>query len=473
MIVDCFAGGGGASLGIERALGVSPDIAINHDAEALAMHEANHPRTQHLQTDAWDVSPRKATGGRSVELAWFSPDCRHFSKAKGGAPVSKQMRSLAWVVVRWARDVQPRIIMLENVPEFSTWGPLLPDGRPCPARSGWTFRRWWRELESLGYTLDARELRACDYGAPTIRKRLFIIARRDGQPIVWPEPTHGPGRSLPWRTAAECIDWTLPCPSIFARAKPLAEATQRRIAHGLRRYVLEHPQPFIVGTRNGERAGQEPRTRCVVEPYWTVTAKGSQGALVAPFICTNRNAEKPFNGADEPTHTITAGGAHLNLVAAWLAQHNGGMVGHDLREPVSTITQTGSHQALCTAGLGGRAPLVRAWLAKYYGTAVGQHLGDPLHSATAKARFGLVQVDGEDYALEDIGMRMLAARELYRAQGFDEDYIIEPVVAGRPLPKTTQIRLCGNSVCPPLAEQLVRANLLAARRRPEQRQLFA
>lgn len=308
------------------------------------------------------------------------------------------MRSLAWVVTRWARDVRPRVIILENVEEFATWGPLLPSGLPCPARRGWTFRRWWRELELLGYELDARELRACDYGAPTIRKRLFIVARRDGEAIVWPEPTHGPGRAHPWRTAAECLDWSLPVPSIFGRSRPLAEATQRRIARGLERYVLRHPRPY-------------------------------------------RTSGK---------------------VAAWLAQHNGGMVGHDLREPVSTITQSGSHQQLCTATLGERTPVVRAWLAKYYGTAVGQPLGEPMHTVTTRDHLGLVTAEGYDIA--DIGMRMLVPRELYRAQGFADSYRIDPVLDGRPLAKSEQVRLCGNSVCPPLAEALVRANVGARAR---------
>ena len=462
MIIDCFAGGGGASRGIEMALGVSPDIAINHDSQALAMHAANHPDTEHLQTDVWDVSPRRAVGDRSVDLAWFSPDCRHFSKAKGGKPVSDQIRSLAWVVVRWARDVRPRVIMLENVEEFATWGPLLADGQPCPARRGMTFRRWWRELESLGYELDARELRAGDYGAPTIRRRLFIVARRDGQPIIWPEPTHGPGRAQPWRAAAECIDWSVPVPSIFERKRELAEATQRRIARGLDRYVLRHPNPFFINTRNGERVGQDPRVRSIDEPYWPVTAKGSQGRLVVPhmtkFYCT-------ATGSDlrDPLHTVTAGGEKHALVAAWMAQHNGGMVGHDMREPVSTITQKGSHQQLCTARLGGRQPQVRAWLAKYYGTAIGQSLRDPLHSVTTKGRFGLVTAEGSDLDIDDIGMRMLMARELFRAQGFDENYRIEVRHGGDVLPKCDQIRLCGNSVCPPMAAALVAANVLEQR----------
>lgn len=455
LIIDNFAGGGGASLGIELALGRSPDVAINHDREAVAMHTANHPDTEHYCEDVWQVDPRAATQGRPVGLAWFSPDCKHFSKAKGGKPVSKKIRGLAWVVIRWAAAVKPRVIILENVEEFQTWGPLLEDGRPCPVRKGRTFRRWWKRLEKFGYHVEMRELRACDYGAPTIRKRLFIIARCDGQPIIWPAPTHGPGR-LPYHTAAGCIDWSIPCPSIFGRKKPLADATLRRIAQGVKRYVVEAAHPFIVGAdqapffvpRHGEREGQEPRCRSVVAPLPTVTA--------------------------------TANGA--SLVAAFLAQHNTGMVGHDARKPVSTIVGKGCTQALvasnlvklygtCKDGQDNREPMatvtsggqhlgeVRAFLTKFYGNEKdGISLGEPLHTVTTKDRFGLVTVSGIDYVIADIGMRMLAPRELYRAQGFPDSYIIDPMVNGRRLPKASQVRMCGNSVCPPIARALVAAN---------------
>ena len=266
LIVDNFAGGGGASCGIELALGRHVDHAINHDPEAVAMHAMNHPQTEHHCESVWDVKPLELTGGRPVGLAWFSPDCKHFSKAKGGKPRDKKIRGLAWVAMRWAAVVRPRVIILENVEEFQTWGPVLADGTPCPKRKGDTFRSFVRQLQEKGYAVEWRELRACDFGAPTIRKRLFLIARCDGKPIVWPEPTHGaPGsagvlakRLKPWRTAAECIDWTIACPSIFDRkrwskskkawvpAPPLAEATQRRIARGLRRYVIDAAKPFVV-----------------------------------------------------------------------------------------------------------------------------------------------------------------------------------------------------------------------------------
>ncbi len=257
LIVDNFAGAGGASLGIEAAVDRSVDIAINHDTRALDIHAINHPHTTHLLSDVWEVDPVEATKGRPVGLAWFSPDCRHFSKAKGGKPVEKRIRGLAWVAIKWAKAVRPRVIILENVEEFKTWGPLERDGRPVKARAGLTFRWWCSRLQALGYRLEHRELVAADYGVPTTRKRFFLIARCDGEPIVWPEPTHAPRDKaksaglLPWRAAAECIDWSLPCPSIFTRRRPLAETTMRRIANGLRRYVIDAAEPFIVCCNHG------------------------------------------------------------------------------------------------------------------------------------------------------------------------------------------------------------------------------
>jgi DNA (cytosine-5)-methyltransferase 1 len=597
LIVDSFAGGGGASLGIVLALGRSPDIAINHDAEALAMHAANHPETRHLAHNVWRVDPLAACDGRPVGLLWASPDCKHFSKAKGGKPVARNIRDLAWVVVRWARQVKPRVICLENVEEFRTWGPLAEDNRPCPERKGETFKRWVGELTRLGYRVEHRELRACDYGAPTIRKRLFLVARCDGRKIVWPKPTHGDpkseavksGKLLPWRTAAEIIDWALPCPSIFldrdeARAvgvkRPLAAATMARIAKGVRRYVLDAAEPFVVTygqhggasraggeplhtitasrkdtnaivtpffvPRYGERPGQEPRTRAVDEPSPTVVATGNgaslvaahlsrqfgasvgssadapvgtvtaggggKTAVVAAHLMTMRNSQKPFNGADEPTHTVTSGGAHLHLVSAFLAQHNTDMVGHAATEPVSTIVQKGCTQAVVEAsvapqggekmsaegrqmrggadlsvsagllslkgaerrGSGPDAPHptvtaqgchsadVRAFLVKYYGEGgTDQSAGEPLHTVPTKARFGLVTIAGEIWQLVDIGMRMLRPRELFRAQGFPDSYRIDAGPDGRALTLSSQIRMCGNSVSPPVAAALVAANYVA------------
>ncbi len=429
LIVDNFAGGGGASLGIEWALGRAPDIAINHDPVAVASHAANHPETLHLCQSVFRADPVEIVHGREVDLAWFSPDCTHHSKAKGARPRSKGLRDLAWAVVLWAERVRPRVIILENVEEFREWGPLDENGRPIKARAGETFRFWVRQIRRAGYRVEWRELRACDYGAPTIRKRLFLIARRDGLPIVWPAPTHGSEGSglLPYRTAAECIEWSIPCPSIFlsreeARdyaaqhgrrlVRPLSEATMRRLAKGVRKFVLDDPNPFLV-------------PRAWLDETW------------------HRRHER---------------------VAAFLAQHNTGVVGRRADLSMSTIMTTGSHQALVMARLrrgGARAgERVLAFLTKYYGTAVGQDPREPLHTVTTNHRFGMVAIRAEDCALVDIGMRMLEPRELYRAQGFPDSYVIDAEVDGRPLSRAEQIACCGNAVPPPVAEALVRANLV-------------
>lgn len=542
LIVDSFAGGGGASTGIEMALGCSPDIAINHDAVALAMHEVNHPNTRHLTADIWSVDPREATGGAPVGLLWASPDCKHFSKAKGGKPVNRNIRSLAWVVVHWANLVSPRVIILENVEEFQDWGPLGDDDKPCPVRKGQTFKRWVSQFTRLGYVVEWRELRACDYGAPTIRKRLFLIARRDGAPIVWPAPTHGDPKSdavkqgllKPWRTAAEIIDWSLPCPSIFDTSeeifaklglraiRPLQPATMARIAKGVKRYVLDAAKPFIIPithTRDAERGQSAGEPLCTItsahrgeqalvaphltkfrensagtsleDPAPTVTAnsfhKRPGGAapigVVAPHLMTMRNADKPHSGASEPAHTVTAGGAHATLVAAFMAQHNYLEPGHAAREPVSTIVGTGSTQGLAAVnllrqfgtGVGSsldeptrtvmadgkdKTQLCAAFLQKYYGVDQDPQFAEPLHTVTTKDRFGLVTVtiEGVPYVITDIGMRMLTPRELFRAQGFPDSYVIDRKPDGSPISKTEQVSKCGNSVCPPIAAALVKAN---------------
>lgn len=469
LVVDLFAGGGGASTGIESAIGRHVDIAVNHDPEAISLHEANHPQARHFVSDVFEVDPLTVTAGQPVGLLWASPDCKHFSKAKGGIPVSKKIRGLAWVVVKWAKAVRPRVICLENVEEFQTWGPLNSENRPCPLRKGETFQLWIGKLRALGYRIEWRELRACDYGAPTIRKRLFLVARRDDAPIVWPKQTHAKPDAAdkvanglkPWRTAAECIDWSIPCPSIFERKKPLAEATCRRIAKGLVRYVIEAKKPFVV---NGS----------------------------VPHIMTMRNAGKPFTAANEPTHTITAGGAHQFLVTAFLAKHYTGVVGSDLCAPIGTITSV-DHHSLVTANLihmghgegreggkrfshgirgiteplntvtasGSAAGLVTAFLVKYYSEGgQDQSLADPMHTIPTKDRLGLVTVtiSGESYVIVDIGLRMLTPTELYRAQGFPEDYRFMTGADGRLLTKTAQVRMCGNSVSPPVARALVEAN---------------
>lgn len=491
LVVDLFAGGGGASTGIEQATGRHVDIAVNHDPEAVSLHQANHPQTLHHVSDVFEVDPRAVTGGQAVGLLWASPDCTFHSKARGGKPFrdrnrARRRRGLAWVVCRWAREVRPRVIALENVEEFQHWGPLLEDGTPCPARRGMTFQRWVAQLRNLGYRVEWRELRACDYGAPTIRKRLFLVARRDGAPIVWPTPTHGPGRQ-PYRTAADCIDWSLPCPSIFERSRPLVEATLRRIAHGIKRYVIEAAQPFIVPiTRRGD-----DRTHSVDQPLRTITtAQRGEFALLSPTLVQTGYGERPGQaprvpGLHKPLGTMVDGQKHA-LVAAFLAKHFGGepqpgKTAQDLRAPAPTVLASGGPQALVTSHLaklrrtsnsaGTGDPLatvnagsphhaeVRALLTKFYGQGgQDQALHDPLHTIPTHDRFGLVTVAGELYAIADIGMRMLQPRELYRAQGFPESYAIDRGADGRALSKAAQVRMCGNSVCPPLAAALVRAN---------------
>lgn len=493
LIVDNFAGGGGASRGIEMATGRSPDIAINHDPEAIQLHAENHPSTQHLCESVWDVDPVKVTRGRRVGAVWFSPDCTYHSKARGGKPhrdrnKARRRRGLAWVVIRWAKAVKPRVIFLENVEEFEKWGPLLDDGTPCPERRGATFRRWVSSLENCGYRVEWRELRACDYGAPTSRKRLFVIARCDGEPIVWPEPTHGPGRALPYRVAAECISWEILCPSIFERAKPLAEKTLRRIARGVQRFVVEAGEPFIVPVTH---AGDH-RIHSIREPVRTITAahRGEQALISPTLIQTSwgeRKGQAPrVPGLGKPLGTVMAGGVKHALVAAYLAKHYGGneATGSPLPEPIHTITAKDHHSLVAShivrlqnhsTGQPMTEPLktvlasgthygeVRAFLTSYYGTGVGQDLADPMRTVTSRDRFGLVTVEGADYAITDIGMRMLVPRELYRAQGFPDDYRIDINVGGRPLTKTAQVRMVGNSVPPPMAAALVRANVASAR----------
>jgi len=523
LIVDNFAGGGGASMGIEQATGRCVDIAINHDAEALAMHRANHPQTAHYCEDVRDVNPREVCRGRPVGLMWLSPDCKHHSKAKGGKPVDKKIRGLAWVAVRWAATVRPRVIVLENVEEFEDWGPLTDENRPCPKRKGLTFRRFVKALQQHGYTVEHKTLRACDYGAPTIRRRLFLIARCDGQPIVWPEPTHGEGL-LPYNTAADCIDWSIPTRSIFDRPRPLAPNTLRRIARGVQRFVLEAADPFIV-TYYGQKRADEFRGQGLGEPLRTQTAENRHG-LVVPYLVP-RHGERPpvfrcqhcghsfdieptcgcaacgaeddliqiggqeprTRSVSEPLPTVTATANGASLVAAFLAKHYGGneTPGWHPWQPLSTVTAK-DHHAVVAAHLmnmkgsqrsargldqpvptltaqGSHAALVAALMAPYYGSGsgtTGRDLRDPAPTVTSKHRLQLitVKIDGQSYVLTDIGMRMLAPRELYRAQGFPDSYIIDPNINGKPLTKTAQVRMCGNSVPPPFARAIVSANLM-------------
>lgn len=548
LIVDLFAGGGGASVGIEMATGRQVDVAINHDPDAVSLHRANHPQTRHLTSDVFEVDPRSVAQGRPIGLLWASPDCTFYSKARGGKPIrseEKKRRALAWVVTRWAGQVQPRVIILENVEEFADWGPLVArrdpktgrvkkrDGTvaepgervpveeqslvPCPERSGKRFRAWIRSLEEHGYEVDWKELRACDFGAPTIRKRLFLIARCDGEPIVWPEASHGPGTGRSYRTAAECIDWSEPMCSIFATPeeakqwgremrdrghrvgtprRPLAENTMARIARGVKRYVLDNPEPFVLPIQN---YGWGDRNASLEDPLRTVTAKPSGGgfALVAPTLAQTgygeRKGQKPRAlDLEEPLGTVVGGGNKHALVAAYLAKHFTGVDGVSLDQPAPTVT-TIDHNSLVAAHLthfqsgdpnGGdgdpeeplrtvlqktKAGLVYAFIQKYYSQGVGSELDEPTPTVTTKDRMGLVtvHVEGEPFIIVDIALRMLQPRELYRAQGFPDSYRIERGADGDRLTKTTQVRMVGNSVCPPLAASLVKANVPALVARDE------
>lgn len=449
IIVDLFAGGGGASEGIRMAVGRDPDVAINHDLIAIMMHQANHPGCVHHHQNIWQVPPRWAVKGRPVGLLWASPDCTHFSKAKGSAPTRDCMRrDLAWVVEKWAREVRPRVIVLENVEEFKTWGPLDVSGRIVDSEKGAFFRAFLRRLRRQGYTVEHRELRACDYGAPTIRKRFFMIARCDGLPIVWPDPTHGPGLQ-PYRTAADIIDWSIPCPSIFERKRPLAENTLRRIVEGIRRYVVESAEPFIV-SYYGPKKENDFRGCRIDDPLPTQSTANRFG-LIVPHI-QRQFGQGVGSAAGSPVGTITAGGmGKTALVSSHLLKLRGTCKhGQPVTRPAPTITSGGNHIGE-----------VRAFLLKYYGTDQDPQLREPLHTITTKDRFGLVTVNvqGEPYVIADIGMRMLSPRELFRAQGFDDSYAIDLDVNGKRITKADQVRLCGNSVCPPIAAALVNANV--------------
>lgn len=541
IIVDSFAGGGGTSTGIELATGRPVDAAINHDPDAILMHKTNHPYTEHYQASVWDVDPRDVCRGRPVGLFWASPDCKHFSKAKGGKPVEKKIRGLAWIVLRWAGTVRPRVIILENVEEFQTWGPVR-KGKPVKKLSGQTFHKWISQLEALGYAVEWRELVAADYGAPTTRKRFFLVARCDGAPIVWPEPTHAPagsrevleGRKKPWRSAAEIIDWSLPCPSIFdtreqirekyglSAKRPLRPNTMRRVIRDVDKFAIKNPEPFLVVVNHaGDFRGQD-----AAAPLQTVTAKHGYYCVASPVMAPltmHNNENATGTGITEPTHTQVSkaeecvvapaliqyhteqtergrgqGVAYplmtidasnrYGLAAASLVKYYGSdQHGQNIREPLHTVTAKD------------REGLTMAHMAKFYGTEFGESMGRPLSTVTASgAHHGLVEttvaraepgadlrhwpeirdllntycgyhlgpddailfeISGAVYFMADIGLRMLTPRELYRANGFPDDYKIDRDYQGNVYGKSKQVARCGNAVPPPFATALVRANL--------------
>ena len=472
IIVDNFAGGGGASTGIEMATGVSVDIAINHDPEAIRMHKANHPGTKHYCEDVWQVNPVEACKGRPVALAWFSPDCKHFSKAKGGKPKDKKIRGLAWVACRWAGMVRPRVIMLENVEEFKTWGPLNRSHRPIKAKQGVTFQKFISQLEGLGYKVEYRELVAADYGAPTMRKRFFLVARCDGKPIVWPEPTHGSADSEAVKAgllehyvgAYTQLDFSLPCPSIFDTAeeikekygiravRPLAPKTMERIARGLKKFVIDNAEPFIVQVNHS--GSKSDYCKSANEPLQVITSKHGFG-VVEPYLVPtliqyhSETSENEVRGQAIENPIMTVDGSNrYGLVTSFLSKFYKTGIGQDCREPLHTVTTSAGHFGE-----------VRAFLIKYYGDATGQDIKEPLDTITTKDRFGLVTIAGVDYQIVDIGLRMLEPKELYGCQGFPKDYIIDRDYTGKTYPRSEQVRRCGNAVCPPIPAALVRANL--------------
>lgn len=589
LFVDNFAGGGGASTGIEAAIGRSVDIAINHDPDAIAMHKVNHPATKHYCENIWEVDPVDACEGNPVALAWFSPDCRHFSRAKGGKPVDKNIRGLAWVAIKWAHAVRPKVIMLENVPEIQTWGPLGEDGKPVKDRIGETFEGFilalttgipadhpaYKEMcdalsiredsktalrlrKGLGYDVEYRTLRSCDYGAPTTRTRFYMIARSDERPITWPEATHAPkdseavrqGCKLPYHTAAECIDWSIPAQSIFERDKPLAENTLRRIARGIKKFVIDNPEPFIVNYKfdnepqsadsplstvtavnnhylvtptlvpigYGERENQAPRVNSVDEPLGTIVTSGKH-YLVTPYL-TKFQQNSVGNSLNNPIDTVMAGAQRFGLVAPTLIQYHSEtdkdeVRGQELTEPLMTVdtspryalsvaqimknyigeyaapestanaspgtAPTSNDKALVAAHImtmrnnmdgqpvdeplstvscsGAHHAEVQAFLVKYFSNGAAKPINEPLDTVTTKDRFALVTIHGEEYIITDIKMRMLQPRELFNAQGFPKDYVIDHDAFGHPYTKTKQVARCGNAVTPPVPAALVRANL--------------
>lgn len=537
LVIDNFAGGGGASTGIELATGYSVDIAINHDPEAIKMHKANHPNTKHYCENVWAVDPVKACNGNPVGLAWFSPDCKHFSKAKGGKPKDKNIRGLAWVALRWAGLVRPRVIMLENVEEFKTWGPLNRRHHPIKSKQGYTFNKFVQQFSELGYDVQFKELIAANYGTPTMRKRFFMIARCDGKSIVWPKPTHAPADSeevkagllKPYVGAYTQIDFSRPCPSIFDTSeeikekygiravRPLAIKTMERIARGLKKFVIDNPEPFIIQCNHGG----ERRPNDIREPMPTITGKHGYGIVeptLAPYMGTN-TTNHPGGNCKDPIHTITTGNQQCLISPTLIQYHSetvkGEVRGQTIEEPIMTVDGSNryglvtsflhkyydggykgagenienplptvtawDHNSVVTANLiqmnnhcdgrdmrdpiptitagDGHFGEVRAFLIKYYGQGTGQDINEPLDTVTSRDRFGLVTIDGTDYQIVDIGLRMLEPRELYGCQGFPADYIIDHDYTGKTYPRSEQVRRCGNAVCPPIPAAMVRANL--------------
>lgn len=474
IIVDNFAGGGGASTGIELACGRPVTIAINHDPDAILLHRTNHPYTEHLQASVWDVDPKEVCRGRKVGLAWFSPDCKHFSKAKGAALVDRNIRGLAWIVLRWAGTVRPDVILLENVEEFVTWGPVR-KGKPVKSKSGQTFAKWKRQLQALGYVVEHRVLVAADYGTPTSRKRFVLVARCDGKPILWPKRTHAPqnspevqaGKLKPWRSAAEIIDWRIPGYSIFQSkeeikeqygatvVRPLAENTLRRVIRGVDKFTMKSGEPFLVGAdavnliQYHTEKTENVRANGLNAPVPTVDASNRYG-LVAANLVEYYTGGRPLD-VQVPMHTVTSHDREA-LVTAHIAEFKGCDIGQSMRKPLRTITASAGEFAIIRTILN-REKDMRYWpqVRKLLNTYCGYNLADN--------ECLVLMIGGIGYYIADITLRMLTPRELYNAMGFPPDYQIERDYLGNAYPKSKQVARCGNAVCPPLAEAMVRANL--------------
>ena len=569
LIIDNFAGGGGASTGIAQAIGRSPDIAVNHNAEALMMHQENHPETKHYNESVWDIDIRKATGDKPVLAGWFSPDCTHFSVAKGGKPVKKVIRGLAWIVKKWVGQSDMAQVYMENVKEFLTWGPLIakrckdtnrviklvPDpvkkdkmgdpvmnevvsapGEQVPyreqalipdkKRAGKTFKQFVSQLRAAGYEVEWCEkgMTASDFGEPTTRSRFFLMARKDGLPIVWPEATHGSPKMVKanpelqlWKTAGDNLDWSIKCPSIFDRKKPLAEKTLARIFKGVQKFVIDAgDDAYVVNTNEGpvklnhavtSKLGigmsmtpaanedlQEVSFMATIDQTSTKDTAQPMDAPLSTVVSKNRHIKvaaliKHFTGVvgqsmDKPLPTITATdhNAVMDCTAVHIQRDFGNSIGHAANEPLGVITAGGGGKSAlvassmvklkgtCQHGQALDRPLdtigaqgnhyanVQAFLIKFYGTGTAVSCDTPLDTITSKSRFGIVTIHGQDYQIVDIGMRMLEPHELYRCQGFPADYQHE-VVMGKKLPKFAQVRMVGNSVPPGLARALLEANI--------------
>lgn len=458
LIIDCFAGGGGASVGIEMALGRSVDIAVNHDLQAIRMHTVNHPKTLHLSEDIFEIDLQKYVKGRHVALMWASPDCTQFSKAKGGKPRISGIRMLPWAVYKHAKAVQPDVIIMENVEEIQQWGPLDETGRPVRERMGEEYDRFVTAVRELGYTFDSRELIAADYGAPTTRKRWYAIFRRDGRSIVWPEQTHSkngfiPG-TKPWEPVWKYLDLMDFGKSIFGRKRPLADKTMKRIAAGMDKFVFRNSKPFMTVVNQTENYSYRTVTPMLIQ-YHSETTADPRGQILT-----------------EPIRTIDTSNRYA-LVSAFLTKFYKSGTGQDMTEPIHTITTSPGHfgqvsilavdwKKLQNTGIdediAQKCTWVSQFIMEYYGCGTGQSLKDPLHTIVTKDRFALITVMGNEYCLMDIFLRMLNPQELKRAQGFPDDYIIGCDIQWEKMSVAEQVAKIGNSVSPPVAKAIVEAN---------------